>query len=111
MTFTIKIRPRSPFGTDKEEKVADAKVLAAEIEQLDGVKSTEVLESVQKSAGVLEDPVVIAALVNGTLWSPWHALPVCSSCSRTNGKRASTKQFRFRSTRPTFTWPMTLRLK
>jgi hypothetical protein len=37
MTFTIEIEPRSPFGTDKDERRADAEALAIEIAQLDGV--------------------------------------------------------------------------
>jgi len=65
MTFTIEIEPRSPFGTDKDERRADAEARALEIAQLDGVEKTDCFETVQK-ASVFENPVVVAALVAGS---------------------------------------------
>src|ERR1700736_1353569 len=63
MTFTVEIEPRSPFGTDKEERLADAAALANEIAQLDGVEKAEFFERVEKGSGVFENPVVVAALI------------------------------------------------
>jgi hypothetical protein len=64
MTFTIEIQPRSPFGTDRDERLADAESLAKEIAQLDGVEKTECFEKVQKGLVVFENPVVVAAAIS-----------------------------------------------
>jgi hypothetical protein len=58
MTFTIRIEPRSPFGTDKGERRADAEALALEIARLGGVEKTDCFETVQK-ASVFEVSVLL----------------------------------------------------
>src|SRR6516225_1500819 len=65
MTFTIQIQPGSPFGADKDERLSDARLLASEVGQLEGVEKAEYSETVQKAHG-LENPIVVTAVITGS---------------------------------------------
>ncbi|MGA8478367.1 MAG: hypothetical protein WB696_10450 [Chthoniobacterales bacterium] len=66
MTFVVSIRPRPPFGTDKEELLVLGNGLAQEIGKLPNIRGAECSEVIEKSL-TTEPSVVITALFTGLL--------------------------------------------
>lgn len=65
MTFTINIRPRYPFGVDKQRQFSEARVLADDILKLPGFEEAKCLESIAKVSGAFPEPLVVTAVISG----------------------------------------------
>lgn len=66
MTFVVRISPRPPFGTDKEELLALGKGLAQDIRGLSNVEDAESSEVIEKSF-IAEPSVIVTALFTGLI--------------------------------------------